>query len=69
MITLCLVDVSLTNARLTKSAIDFGGRRYIATSKLGAKIARPANVGKHRTAGPSYPQVIYPLIAHFNVFQ
>ena len=33
MIKLCLVDISLTNARLTKSAIGFGGRRYIATSK------------------------------------
>ena len=38
-------------------------------SKLGARIARPANVGKHHIAGPSYPQVTYPLIAHFNVFQ
>ena len=57
------------NTRLTKSTIGFGGRRYIATSKLGARIARPANVGKQRTAGPSYPQVIYPLIAHLNVFQ
>ena len=45
MITLFLVDISLTNTRLTKSAIDFGGRRYITTSKLGARIARPANVG------------------------
>ena len=57
MITLCLVDISLTNTHLTKSAIDFGGRRYIATSKLGARIARPANVGKHRIAGASYPQI------------
>ena len=32
LITLCLVDISLTNTRLTKSAIDFGGRRYITTS-------------------------------------
>ena len=56
MITLCLVDISLTNTRLTKSAIDFGGRRYITTSKLGSRIARPANVGKHRIASPSYPQ-------------
>ena len=63
------VDTSLTNIRLTKSAIDFGGRRYIATSKLGARIARPANVGRHRTAGPSYLQVIYLSIAHFNVFK
>ena len=68
MITPCLVDTSLTNIRLTKSAIDFGGRRYIATSKLGARIARPANVGRHRTADPSYLQVIYLSIAHFNVF-
>ena len=37
--------------------------------KLGARIAKPANVGRHRTAGPSYLQVIYLSIAHFNVFQ
>ena len=35
MTTLCLVDISLTNTRLSKFAIDFGGRRYITTSKLG----------------------------------
>ena len=68
MITLCLVNISLRNTRLTKSTIEFGGRRYIAMSKLGARIARPANVGKHRIAGPSYPQVNYPLIAHSTCF-
>ena len=68
MITLCLVDISLTNTRLTKSAIDFGGRRYTMTSKLGARIAMPTNDGKHRLADPSYPQVTYPLIAHFMDF-
>ena len=61
LITLCLVDISLTNTRLIKSAVDFGGRRYITTSKLGVRIVMPANDGKLRIAGPSYPQVIYPL--------
>ena len=69
MITPCLVDISLTNIPLTKSAIDFGGRRYITTSKLGVRIASLANDVKHRIAGPSYPQVTYLLIAPINVFQ
>ena len=69
MITPCLADISLTNMRLTKSAIDFGGRRYINTSKLGVRIASLANDVKYRIVGPSYLQVTYPLIAHFNVFQ
>ena len=68
MITLFLVDISLTNTRLTMSAIDFGGRRYTTTSKLGARTVMPANVGKHHIAGPSYTQVTYPLIAHSNAF-
>ena len=33
MITPCLVDISLTDIRLTKCAIDFGGGRYITTVK------------------------------------
>ena len=55
------MDISLTNIRLTKSAIDFGSRRYITTSKLGVRTAMPANAVKHRIAGPSYLQVTYPL--------
>ena len=69
MITLCLVDILLTNTRLTKSAIGFDGRRYVTTSKLGVRIVMPANDGKLPTAGPSYPQVTYPLIVHSIVFQ
>ena len=69
MITLCLVDISFTNTRLTKPAIDFGGRRHITTSQLGARIVMPANDGKHGIADPSYPQVTSLLIAYFNVFQ
>ena len=55
-------------AEFGQSAIDFDGRRYIAMSKLGARIARPANVGRHRTAGPSYLQVIYLSTAHSTCF-
>ena len=69
MITSCLVDISLTNIRLTKCAIDFGGRRYITTSKLGAMTATLVNGVNHRIVGSSYLQVIYPLITHFNVLQ
>ena len=55
--------------RLTKCAIDFGGRRYITTSKIGAMTAKLVNGVNHRIVGPSYLQVIYPLISHFNVFR
>ena len=49
------------NTRLTKSAIEFAGRRYITTSKLGVRIAMHANDVKHRIAGPSYAQVTLPV--------
>ena len=69
MITPCLVDISLTNIRLTKCAVDFGGRHYITTSNLDALTAKLVNGVNHRIVRPSYLQVIYPLLAHFNVFQ
>ena len=50
MIPPCLVDILLTNTRLTKSAIDFGGRLYITTSKLDVRTIMPANDVPHRRA-------------------
>ena len=69
MIKQSLVDISLTNIRLTKCAIDYGGRRYITTSKLGVVTAKLVNGEIHHIVEPSYLQVIYPLIVHFNVFK
>ena len=54
MITPCLVDISLTNIRLTKCAIHFGGRRYTTTSKLGVAIVTFVNGGNHHIVEPSY---------------
>ena len=51
-----------------KCVIDFGGRRYITTSKRVALIAALVSDVNHRVVGRSYLQVIYPLIAHINVF-
>ena len=53
MITPCLMGISLTDMRLTKRVIDFGGRRYIITSKLGALIAALVSDVNHRIVGPS----------------
>ena len=66
MITPCQVDSSLTTIRLTKCAIDFGGRRYITISNLGAMTAKLVKGVNHGIVGPSYLQVIYPLIVHFS---
>ena len=67
--TPCLVDILLTNKRLAKCAIDFGGRRYTTTPKIGAITAQHANGVNYRIVWPSYLQVTYSLIAHFNVSQ
>ena len=52
MSTPCQGDISLTSIRLTKCAIDFGGRRYITTSKFGAMAGKHVN-GVNQTSMPS----------------
>ena len=69
MITPCQVDILLANIRLAKCTIDFGGRRYITTPKIGAMTAKHVNGVNHDIVSPSYIHVTFPLIAHFNVFQ
>ena len=53
MITPCQVGISLTIIRLTKRAIYFGGRHYIATANLGVMTAKHINGVNHPIGGSS----------------
>ena len=55
MIALCLVDTSLANTRLTKSAIYFGGRCYIATSKTWCQDCHACQCRKTPHRRPELP--------------